>query len=68
MTQLHQVMMNLCVNARDAMPQGGTISIQAANRSLDQAFARTHLDAKVGNYSKFRANAPQIKSPQLMEA
>jgi two-component system, cell cycle sensor histidine kinase and response regulator CckA len=50
MTQLHQVLMNLCVNARDAMPQGGTLSIQAANLSIDPAFARTHLDARAGNY------------------
>jgi two-component system, cell cycle sensor histidine kinase and response regulator CckA len=68
MTQLHQVMMNLCVNARDAMPQGGTISIQAANRSLDQAFARTHLDAKVGNYVEITISDTGIGiAPQLLD-
>ncbi|WP_310486995.1 response regulator [Chamaesiphon sp. VAR_69_metabat_338] len=50
LTQLHQVLMNLCVNARDAMPQGGTLSIEAANLSIDPASARIPLDAQAGNY------------------
>jgi PAS domain S-box-containing protein len=49
-TNLHQVIMNLVVNARDAMPNGGTLSISAANIFIDQQYARMNLDACVGPY------------------
>jgi PAS domain S-box-containing protein len=49
-TQLHQVLMNVCVNARDAMPYGGTLKISAENLSIDSNYARMNLDAKVGPY------------------
>ena len=49
-TQLHQVLMNLCVNARDAMPEGGTLSLAAENLWIDENYARMYLDAKVGPY------------------
>jgi PAS domain S-box-containing protein len=49
-TQIHQVLMNLCVNARDAMPDRGTLSISAENFHVDQNYARMNLEAKVGDY------------------
>jgi two-component system, cell cycle sensor histidine kinase and response regulator CckA len=49
-TQLHQVFMNLCVNARDAMPEGGLLEITAENLQIDQSYARRHLDAHPGSY------------------
>ncbi|MBD1849777.1 response regulator [Cyanobacteria bacterium FACHB-502] len=49
-THLHQVLMNLCVNARDAMPQGGTLTLNAENVTIDEQYARMYPDAAAGFY------------------
>jgi len=67
-TQMHQVLMNLCVNARDAMPEGGSISIKAQNVFLDENYARMHIEAKAGRFVSASVSdtgpgmAPEVQS------
>ena len=49
-THLHQVLMNLCINARDAMPSGGMLTLSAENTFVDENVVQVNLEAQGGNY------------------
>jgi PAS domain S-box-containing protein len=67
-TQLQQVVMNLAVNARDAMPEGGQLRIETARAQLDDAFCQAHPDLHPGFYVRLSVSdtgtgiPPEIRS------
>ena len=67
-TQLHQVLLNLCVNARDAMPKGGSITLSAENVDIDQHFASMNPGAQFGPHVVLRAkDSGSGMTPEVME-
>lgn len=62
-TQLHQVLLNLSVNARDAMPAGGRLTIELGVREVDEVFASEHVDARPGRFLFLRVEDTGVGIP-----
>jgi CheY-like chemotaxis protein len=65
-TQLYQVLMNLCLNARDAMPAGGHLTVRAQNDVLDEHYSRTNIEAKPGPYVVLAVNDTGTGIPEAV--
>jgi PAS domain S-box-containing protein len=62
-SQLHQVLLNLCVNSRDAMPDGGQMTVKAYNFTVDDNFSSMHPDARPGPYVTLEVHDSGIGIP-----
>jgi PAS domain S-box-containing protein len=70
--QIGQVLMNLCLNSRDAMPEGGQLLIEADNVLLDEEFVRQHPVGRAGDYVRLRVSdtghgIPPDVQPRIFE-
>ena len=66
--QIEQVVMNLCLNARDAMPHGGNLVIETRYRDVDQSFCATHPYASAGRFALLRVSDTGVGlEPSVME-
>jgi len=63
-TQIRQLLMNLCINARDAMPEGGVLVLEAENFDVDENYASLTPEARVGRYVAIRVTDSGTGIPQ----